>query len=375
MVLSALSANANAQLVQSYGQGSSIGDIVLGTNFGRPCNGDEVRNVLGACVLPEISRNIFVYAAPKVIPSPTPRPILPKPEVHYDFVFVKTADQDKQNDPILVPPPQQKTLVYVLSKKQEQDGESIIQAPFTPAARPEVFYVNYGEGDNPQLPGGVDLETALSSGATQGQNLNFQNPNFGTNQNEGNNISGDIRNSQNQGNNIASDIRTSQNQGNNIVGDIKTSQNQGSNIISDIRTTQIQGNNIVGVITTNQIQANNIVSDIRTSQNQGNDFIGDIIEDDTISNGFVSPDISSPPNVGGFINGGGFSGGLQLVQGSVDGGVQQAGFRQQDDFNQQPSGSFVFLQNPTISQGAIGVQDPSARLIAPLDCKFLSSCK
>merc|ERR1719370_2154841 len=348
VVLSALSANANAQLVQSYGQGSSVGDIVLGTNFGRPCNGDEVRNVLGACVLPEISRNIFVYAAPKVIPSRTPRPILPKPEVHYDFVFVKTADQDKQNDPILVPPPQQKTLVYVLSKKQEQDGESIIQAPFTPAARPEVFYVNYGEGDNPQLPGGVDLETALSSGATKGQNLNFQNPNFGTNQNEG-----DIRNNPNQGNNIASDIRTSQN----------------------------PGNNIVGVITTNQIQANNIVSDIRTSQNQDNNFIGDIIEDDTISNGFVSPDISSPPNVGGFINGGGFSGGLQLVQGSVDGGVQQAGFRQQDDFNQQPSGSFVFLQNPTISQGAIGVRDPSARLIAPLsdqpnvDCKFLSSCK
>merc|ERR1719370_2879677 len=132
VVLSALSANANAQLVQSYGQGSSIGDIVLGTNFGRPCNGDEVRNVLGECVLPEISRNIFVYAAPKVISRPRPPPSLPKPEVHYNFVFVKTADLAQQNDPIIVPPPQHKTLVYVLSKKQQQGGESIIQTPYSP---------------------------------------------------------------------------------------------------------------------------------------------------------------------------------------------------------------------------------------------------
>merc|ERR1719369_1267859 len=198
----ALSANARPQLVQSYGvpQGAPLGNPsngpigqesissgVLGTGYGRPCNGDEVRNVLGECVLPEISRNIFVYAAPKAVPSgPRQSPALPKPEVHYNFVFVKTADPLEQDDPIIVPPPQQKTLVYVLSKKQVQGGDEIIQAPHFPAPRPEVFYVNYGEGDNPQLPGGVDLQTALSSGATQGQNLNFQNPNFGTNQNQGN---------------------------------------------------------------------------------------------------------------------------------------------------------------------------------------------
>jgi len=203
----ALSANARPQLVQSYGvpQGAplaeppvgpigqeSISSGVLGTGYGRPCNGDEVRNVLGECVLPEISRNIFVYAAPKVVPaSPKSSPDLPKPEVHYNFVFVKTADPLEQDDPIIVPPPQQKTLVYVLSKKQVQGGDEFIQAPFNPAPRPEVFYVNYGEGDNPQLPGGVDLQTALSSGATQGQNLNFNNANFGINQNQGN-YAGDI---------------------------------------------------------------------------------------------------------------------------------------------------------------------------------------
>jgi len=195
VVLSALSADALPQLVQSYGlpQGDPIGQGSSSSGgYGRSCNGDEVRNVLGECVLPEISRNIFVYAAPKVISRPRPPPSLPKPEVHYNFVFVKTADLAQQNDPIIVPPPQHKTLVYVLSKKQQQGGESIIQTPYSPAPRPEVFYVNYGEGDNPQLPGGVDLQTALNSGATQGQNLNFQNANFGNSQNQGSNFVGDI---------------------------------------------------------------------------------------------------------------------------------------------------------------------------------------
>ena len=71
----------------------------------------------------------------------------------------------------MVPPPQQKTLVYVLNKKSEAQDQGLIEVPFTPQ-QPEVYYVNYAEGENPSLPGGIDLQTALAnSRPQQGQDV------------------------------------------------------------------------------------------------------------------------------------------------------------------------------------------------------------
>merc|ERR1712106_1002331 len=76
-----------------------------------------------------------------------------------------------QNEPIVVPQPQKKTLVYVLSKKQEAGGQQLIEIPTGPKVKPEVFYVNYNEGDNQQLPGGISLQDALNSASQTGQEI------------------------------------------------------------------------------------------------------------------------------------------------------------------------------------------------------------
>ncbi|CAL4135323.1 unnamed protein product, partial [Meganyctiphanes norvegica] len=106
--------------------------------------------------------------APVIQRSFGPAPQVPPPKVDYSIVFVKTPEQTDGPDPIIVPPPQKRTLVYVLSKKQEEEGQKVIQVPES-SYDPEVFYVNYGPGENPTLPGGVDLTTALNSAIQPGQ--------------------------------------------------------------------------------------------------------------------------------------------------------------------------------------------------------------
>ena len=85
-----------------------------------------------------------------------------------NYVFVRTASALNGARPIVVPPPQQKTLVYLLNKRAEVQGQQVIEVPGTPT-QPEVYFVNYNDGDNPSLPGGIDLNTALSQSAIGGQ--------------------------------------------------------------------------------------------------------------------------------------------------------------------------------------------------------------
>jgi len=118
----------------------------------------------GGCVAPVVTRNIYVYAAPEQ-PATPPAPVnVPPPKVDYNIVFVRSPEAQAAAEPIIVPPPQQRTLVYVLSKKQG-GGQRIIEVPAGPASNPEVYFVNYGPGENPQLPGGVDLQSALGAAA------------------------------------------------------------------------------------------------------------------------------------------------------------------------------------------------------------------
>ncbi|CAL4224080.1 unnamed protein product, partial [Meganyctiphanes norvegica] len=128
------------------------------SGYGQDCGNGQVRHVDGSCVTPMVSRNVFVYAAPQQDADYGQAPELPTPKVEYNLVFVRTPEALDGAEPIVVPPPQQKTLVYVLSKKQTLNGQQLIEVPAGPAQQPEVFYVNYNDGDNPQLPGGVSLQ-------------------------------------------------------------------------------------------------------------------------------------------------------------------------------------------------------------------------
>ena len=94
-----------------------------------------------------------------------------KPKVHYNLLFIRAPGyKDHPLKPIVVPPPKQKTLVYLLSKKPHGYKQNVIEVPATPT-KPEVFFVNYKDGDNPTLPGGIDLQTALSQSAGIGGSI------------------------------------------------------------------------------------------------------------------------------------------------------------------------------------------------------------
>ncbi|XP_066986751.1 uncharacterized protein [Macrobrachium rosenbergii] len=99
------------------------------------------------------------------------RPPAPHPKVDHNIVFVRLPEELGGEEPIVVPPPQQKNIVYVLKKESDRDGSGVIHVPAPPKSSPEVYFVNVGEGENPLLPTGEDLHSALSK---SGVELNAQ---------------------------------------------------------------------------------------------------------------------------------------------------------------------------------------------------------
>ncbi|KAF2359951.1 protein of unknown function DUF243 [Trinorchestia longiramus] len=132
------------------------------------CPEGQVDKGDGTCATPQITRNLFLYRVPDEEAARGASAVLPDPKVHYNFVFIKTADQAGGPQPLVAPAPQQKTLVYVLNKKQEAQDQQVIQQKSKPT-RPEVYFVSYKDGQNLDLPGGVDLQTALSQSLLQGE--------------------------------------------------------------------------------------------------------------------------------------------------------------------------------------------------------------
>lgn len=111
-----------------------------------------------------MSRKIYVFASKQKFQHPILQPA-PEPEVNIDVILVKTPESHGFVDPIVVPPPEQKTVVYVLSKRPKVKPE-IIEVP-SEVQEPEVYFVNYDDGENPKLPGGIDLRTALTQSKVQ----------------------------------------------------------------------------------------------------------------------------------------------------------------------------------------------------------------
>ena len=140
----------------------------FGRHAGIHCAPGLLADLHGDCVEPEITRNVFLYAAPRKERRFRARITAPKPKLEYNIVFVRNPITQEDIEPIVVPPPQQKTLVYVLNKKSDDKVQGIIEAPSHPKLQPEVYFVNYDEGENPELPGGVDLRSALQEMVLEG---------------------------------------------------------------------------------------------------------------------------------------------------------------------------------------------------------------
>lgn len=132
------------------------------------CQEGEIRHVDGSCVLPKITRKVFVVSVPKqeqeradIIPN------LPPPRVEHNVLFVRLPEGGFGPEPVVIPPPRQENIIYVLNKQGDQT-QRVIEVPAHPPSEPEIYFVNYDEGDNPTLPGGLDLQTALGSAVVAG---------------------------------------------------------------------------------------------------------------------------------------------------------------------------------------------------------------
>ncbi|MCL4167151.1 UNVERIFIED_CONTAM: hypothetical protein GTU68_024413, partial [Idotea baltica] len=133
------------------------------------CTLRQVIDESGACVDATVSKTIFLYESPfPDYEEDLPAPKVPKPKLDVNYVFVRTPQQPPAPDPVVVPPPQQRTLVYVLTKNGQKE-QQVIEVPTRPGQPPDVFYVNYNEGDNPLLAGGLTLREVLAHKRRQGQ--------------------------------------------------------------------------------------------------------------------------------------------------------------------------------------------------------------
>lgn len=97
---------------------------------------------------PVIHKHVYVHVPP---PEPTyyapKRPVVqPPPQKHYKIVFIKapTPPPPTVPDIPLIPQNEQKTLIYVLVKKPDEQPEITIPtpAPTTPS-KPEVYFIRY----------------------------------------------------------------------------------------------------------------------------------------------------------------------------------------------------------------------------------------
>ncbi|XP_018025326.1 uncharacterized protein LOC108680898 isoform X2 [Hyalella azteca] len=131
------------------------------------CPKGLARDAAGRCVEPIVRKNVFLFKSPQVKAPQLPPPVIPKPKILFNYVYVNSGNDVRKPNPIVVPPPQEKTLVYVLRKRPEPIRQEVIEVPPQPDSDPEVFFINYNEGQNQQLPGGVDLQTVLAQSAAQ----------------------------------------------------------------------------------------------------------------------------------------------------------------------------------------------------------------
>nr|XP_023011575.1 extensin-like [Leptinotarsa decemlineata] len=98
----------------------------------------------------EINKFIYFFKSPadqKKPAPPKPHVKPPPPKKNYKIIFIKAPEAPAPPAPPQVLPPRndEKTIVYVLSKKPEEQPEVILPTPpSTKPPAPEVYFINYG---------------------------------------------------------------------------------------------------------------------------------------------------------------------------------------------------------------------------------------
>ncbi|XP_044738798.1 eukaryotic translation initiation factor 4G-like [Chrysoperla carnea] len=120
-----------------------------------------------------VQKHVYLHVPP---PEPVeykpPKPVVvPAPQKHYKIIFIKAPTPPTPTAPVIpvIPQNEEKTLVYVLVKKPEEQPEIVIPtaAPTQPA-KPEVYFIRYKtqkEGDG-ATSSGISGGHGVSTGAS-----------------------------------------------------------------------------------------------------------------------------------------------------------------------------------------------------------------
>ncbi|XP_063620356.1 uncharacterized protein LOC134792858 [Cydia splendana] len=97
---------------------------------------------------PIVHKHVYVHVPPPDNEYPAARKqiYVPPPQKHYKIVFIKAPTPPTPTAPIIPVQPQneEKTLVYVLVKKPEEQPDIVIPTPApTQPAKPEVYFIRY----------------------------------------------------------------------------------------------------------------------------------------------------------------------------------------------------------------------------------------
>merc|ERR1719228_232611 len=99
------------------------------------CAEGEVANVDGSCAVPDVTRHVYVYTPPEEAVQRNPSPPLPNPKVEYNVLFIRSPDNNKGRDPIIVPPPANRVSCMCLTSALRVAKESSKSPDIQPRAR------------------------------------------------------------------------------------------------------------------------------------------------------------------------------------------------------------------------------------------------
>lgn len=127
----------------------------------------------GYAAAPLVQKHIYVHVPPpeqQELRAPRIPEVAP-PQKHYKIIFIKAPTPPTPTAPIIPVQPQneEKTLVYVLVKKPEEQPDIVIPTPApTQPSKPEVYFIKY---QTQKESSGADLSGATLSGATGGAEI------------------------------------------------------------------------------------------------------------------------------------------------------------------------------------------------------------
>ncbi|KAA0202034.1 Cuticle Protein Tweedle [Hyalella azteca] len=105
--------------------------------------------------------------------------IFDNPNRDYNYVFVRSPEV-RFREQVIVGPPKQQSLIYLLARGNQVVPREVVQLP-AQNERPEVYYINYNDPqEDLELPGGINLQTALAQESIVGEFVGGNGGRYGT---------------------------------------------------------------------------------------------------------------------------------------------------------------------------------------------------